>query len=319
MLELVEFYRIDIRILQDLGYDVAPITRVRDIPRDADLYYTWWWGGGFPTLLASLPRRRPNVFTGAHHYAQPGWDFRSGRFDLRSLVKRTVMRASLRLASANIFLSEDEHAIVRHERVTKPYVVPLSVDVGFFTSGPGVDRDRIVTISHLTMSNVRRKMIQELVQAFAVVSRDLPEERLVIVGEHGDGYRPLRDLVQRLELGDRVDFTGRISREAKRDLLRRAKVYAQPTHYEGFGVAIAEAMACEAPVLVSAVGSVPEVVGDAGVYVAKRTPDAIAASLLALLGRTDRDELGRRGRARVVENFAYERRRDGIARVIAEL
>jgi glycosyltransferase involved in cell wall biosynthesis len=310
---------VDIQILRDLGYEVVPITRVRDIPRDVDLYYTWWWGGGFPTLLASLPRRRPNVFTGAHHYAQPHWDFDSTPFDLRSLLKRTVMRASLRLASANIFLSDDERGIVRHERVTKPYVVPLSVDIGFFTPDPGLARDRIVTISHLTSSNVRRKMIRELVEAFAVVSRERPAERLVIVGEYGDGYAAVRDLAQRLGIGDRVDFPGRVSREAKRDLLRRAKVYAQPSHHEGFGVAIAEAMACEAPALVTSVGSVPEVVGDAGVYVAERTPEAIAAGLLALLRRTDLSELGRRGRERVVEKFPYERRRDGIARVIAEL
>lgn len=50
--------------------------------------------------------------------------------------------------------------------------------------------------------------------------------------------------------------------------MQESTIYLQPTLYEGFGFAIAEAMSCGLPVVYLSVGSVPEVVGDVGLYCA---------------------------------------------------
>jgi hypothetical protein len=43
VLERVNFYAQDIRILRELGYEVVVATRLKDIPFGCDLYYIWWW------------------------------------------------------------------------------------------------------------------------------------------------------------------------------------------------------------------------------------------------------------------------------------
>ncbi len=76
--------------------------------------------------------------------------------------------------------------------------------------------------------------------------------------------------------------------------------------YEGFGLPAAEAMACNTPVVVTSAGSLPEVVGDCGIIVPPKDPVALKDGILKLLhNQALREELGKKGRKRVEENFAW--------------
>jgi len=81
-----------------------------------------------------------------------------------------------------------------------------------------------------------------------------------------------------------------------------------PSVYEGFGFPAGEAMSCGAPVIATTGGSLPEVVGDAGVIVPHSNPDALASAIADLLDNpAKRDELGRKARQRVLDHFKWER------------
>jgi glycosyltransferase involved in cell wall biosynthesis len=308
------------QILRDLGYLVTPVTSLRRVPHDSDLYFTWWWGSGFPTLLKSIPAGRPNVFTGALHYGESGSYFSGGPPSPETLTKRLLTRLSLRLASANIFISKHEFQNVQRFRVNRPYLVPPCIDTAFYKPDQGAEADCLLTISHMNHANVRRKRILEIVDAFALIVKNRPTERLVIVGELLDGYPIVRAKVERLGLGDHVHFAGRVGRAEKLELLRRAKVYLQPSTYEGFGYAIGEAMACQVPVIVSATGAITELVGDTGVYVADGAPAGIAGAIFDVLGAPAKAaELGARARKRIHEVFSYELRKEGIRRVLEDV
>ena len=65
-----------------------------------------------------------------------------------------------------------------------------------------------------------------------------------------------------------------------------ADLFVYPSIYEGFGLPPLEAMACGTPVIVSDVSSLPEVVGDAGLVVNPREPEALATAMIAVLGHS---------------------------------
>src|SRR5438309_6765388 len=132
LLSQVEYYRDDIQILRDLGFVVFATTKFTEIPTGADLYYTWWWGSGFPTLLHSLPVRRPNIFTGAIHYGEAGSYFSVGPTAAKGRVMRALTKLSLRLASANLFISKHEYENVHRFEVRNPYLIPPAIDAAYY-------------------------------------------------------------------------------------------------------------------------------------------------------------------------------------------
>ena len=111
-----------------------------------------------------------------------------------------------------------------------------------------------------------RKNLVALIQAFS--QAELPQDwRLVIAG--GVGWQAAEVLqAPRLSgVQERVVFTGRVSEGELSALHQGAAIYTQPSHTEGFGLPVLEAMVAGVPVVVSDGGALPEVVGRAGMVV----------------------------------------------------
>jgi glycosyltransferase involved in cell wall biosynthesis len=94
----------------------------------------------------------------------------------------------------------------------------------------------------------RYKGVQLVIRAFASLER--PNARLAIAGA-GDYRAPLERLVRSLDLGERVEFLGRVSEEEKVALLRRAWALTFASPKEGWGITNLEAAACGTPVVAS--------------------------------------------------------------------
>jgi glycosyltransferase involved in cell wall biosynthesis len=98
-------------------------------------------------------------------------------------------------------------------------------------------------------------------------------------------------------------------------LYNLADIYVSPSLMEGFGLPLAEALACETPVVAARAGAVAEVVGPAGILVPPGDPESLAqavSSLLADPGR--RRDLGRIGREWIAAEFSVEKMvRDTLA------
>jgi glycosyltransferase involved in cell wall biosynthesis len=162
------------------------------------------------------------------------------------------------------------------------------------------------------------KGVAILVEAIAQLPRPV---RLTLVDDpHRDN--PALQRARALGIEDRVDVVGRVAVDALVALYRRAAVVAVPSLFEGFGLPAAEAMACGTPVVATAAGALPEVVGTAGggILVRAHSPDALARGLAELLAQpAARAELGALGRKGVVANYSWPSVAKRTAEVYAEV
>lgn len=157
-----------------------------------------------------------------------------------------------------------------------------------------------------------RKDLPGLVLAFDELAADDPELRLVIAGADGWGAEALTEALAAAHHRDRVVRLGFVDEEARADLLAGAEALVLASRYEGFGLTAGEAMAAGVPVVATATGGIPEVVGDAGVLVPPDDPAALASALSVLLADSEqRARLAALGPARAAK-FTWDRTVSGL-------
>ena len=242
-----DFYRTDIQIFRQLGYDVVVTNSVIKLFRTScDIYYAWWFGYGIFAALIGLIRCKPVIVSGVIHTLNcgglSGWP----------TIKRNIIKLTMKLADCSIVCSRGEYDRLEGFRPPKCEIVPLSIDSDIYFFKPHQAREKVILmVTQLNLENIDRKMVLPAISAFAQFSTKHPEFRLIVCGAIGNGIETVREFVYKNGLEERVVFTGRISLEEKVNLLQTAWAYLQPTSCEGFGLAIGEALACGTPVVTS--------------------------------------------------------------------
>ncbi len=240
---------------------------------------------------------------------------------LRSYLEQTVPRS---VARAHRILADSEST--RRDLIELLGVPPEKITVLL----PGIEarfrpvRDpaRLVEVRGryklpewfiLSVSTLEpRKNFARLIAAYAQMRRQtgLPHQ-LVIGGQPGWLYQAIYDQVRREGLGAQVSFLGFVADEDLPALYTLADLFAFPSLYEGFGLTPLEAMACGAPVVLSDNSSLPEVGGNAVLYVDATDGDAIADAMARVLGnanlRVRLSDLGRAQAARFTWTTAAEK------------
>jgi glycosyltransferase involved in cell wall biosynthesis len=301
-LERIEFYAQDIQILRDARFELHFVSRLQDL-RPVDLFFVWWWTWALAPIAYAKLLGRPVIVTGVldvnYYHPRPWWH-------------KAGMRRAFAMADANVFTSDMEfREIPRLFPVRNPLFIPLTVDSETYSPNGKRTDSLVVTVGWLQQPNATRKCLAEVIRASALVHEKRSDVRFVIAGAKGNYADEAAALAKNIGADQYVSFPGAISRDDKIQLMRECAVYLQPTRYEGFGLAILEAMSCGAPVITSPEGAVPEVLGDAGLLVDGTSPTEIAERLLQCLDDAKlRNEMGNRARARAVERFGYKERRD---------
>jgi glycosyltransferase involved in cell wall biosynthesis len=124
-----------------------------------------------------------------------------------------------------------------------------------------------------------RKNLATLIQAFVQLRRARPGLCLVLAGARGWWYQDLFRQVQDLGLAEVVLFPGFVLQAELPLWYNAAAVFAYPSSYEGFGLPVAEALACGRPVVTTSSSSLPEAGGDAALLVPPGDAAALAAAL----------------------------------------
>lgn len=239
--------------------------------------------------------------------------FRAGR--LVTVHDLTVVRyPALVTATTRAYPDLIQRAVRRGAWVHTPSRFSADEVIDVF----GADPDRVRVVAHgmapapaaptpaydfpyvLALGTIEpRKDLPSLVGAFDAVAASHPDLRLVVAGPDGWGVAQFEAAVAAASHRERIVRVGWVGEEERAALLAGAVVFAFPSLYEGFGLPPLEAMAAGVPVVATAAGSVPEVLGDAAVLVPPRDVDALAGALDKVLAdEMLRGALVERGRAR---------------------
>ncbi|HYP19222.1 MAG TPA: glycosyltransferase [Chloroflexia bacterium] len=250
------------------------------------------------TLMAKALGVKVGFFTGGFDVVSlPSIGFGAMRFPLF----RLFLKPTLALADLTLAMSESAAGQVRkYARPRRMVTLYQGIDTSFFSPQPDVAREAMaVTVSPVIESSI----VQKGLGAFVEAAQHAPDVKFVLVGRSPDGsIEKLRAAASsNVECIDRF-----IPSEDLRDLYARASCYVQASAHEGFGIAVAEAMACGAIPVVTRVFSLPEVTGGLGEYVSFGDARAIAGAVRRTLSAPQerRDAV----RRHVTGNFTFERR-----------
>lgn len=115
-----------------------------------------------------------------------------------------------------------------------------------------------------SVENVKRKGIDRCIYFLNELVKIDTSYKLLIIGTYGEGTFFLKKIISDLNLQDFVSFTGEISENLKNEHLAKSKYYLQFSTYEGFGVAILEAMLFGCYIVHSNVGGLKDTIGENG-------------------------------------------------------
>lgn len=183
---------------------------------------------------------------------------------------------------------------------------------------PGINYSRQKMLKHVQHDKVHkgkpfilfvgtiqpRKNIVRLIEAFEQLKE---EALLVIVGKRGWLYEPILKRMEESKKSKDIVYLDFVGDEELATLYTQARCFTLPSLYEGFGIPVADAMSYGCPVVVSDTTSLPEVAGEAGIYVDPLNIDSIAGGLhkALQLTETERMRLVNKGKEHI-QKFSWE-------------
>ena len=312
LLDTLEFYSEDLRLLREIADEVTVCTKFRSLIRaKPGLLWVWWHASALPAIVFWRLMRRPVVATGAVDLSN------SVESSVRHRLKRRLTYLAARLSHVNVSISEYERLDLTQlsKKLTVRTLYP-GVDCSYFRPTDVSDTPLATVVAQVNGPSIQRKGLDRLIEAFVDVRRRIPGARLVVIGPiKPDGTRWIESFKPSDLEG--VEFVGYVERDRKRDLVSSSWVYVQPSRYEGFGLAVAEATACGVKPIVTSVGSLPEVVGSVGV-ISGGSAASLADSICDALASRPTTET-QVAIAHEALRFASATRTDRFRRLIGEL
>jgi len=275
--------------------------RKRAAEEGADVYHC-------PTLRAPLSRGKPPLVVTVHDLVNvlfPETMTPWSRLYTRATMRRVLDAADILVASSTNTANDLVSLLgIDTKRIR---VVWLGVDSRFFVESPPIPEPASPYVLFVGTPEPR-KNLDRLIEAMHTLRKRGFPHRLVIAGGGGWGRVQLESGV--------VELAGRVTDDELISLYANAACLALPSLYEGFGFPALEAMAAGTPVVAGGRGSLPEIVGNAGVLIDPYDSNAIARGIEEAI--EGRDKLIEAGRARAA-SFSWAKSAEAMVGVYREL
>ena len=312
-----QFVKIDRDLLQ-VSYDVHDFYAAHKFPADffryirglgnADILFGWFasWNAFWALLLARALRKPSVLVIGGYDVARlPEADYGHQRGGLEKWISRWAMGLADTLLPFSHY-SQQEAEKNAGISIIKMNMIYLGVPDSFGALPLLPKEKMILTVGKVEWSNLKRKGLEPFVRSAAY----LPDAQFVLVGDWADrSIEYLRSIASK-----NVVFTGRISDEELAGYYRRAAVYVQASLHEGFGLSVAEAMLAGCIPVTTRAGSMPEVVGECGLYC--DSPDPAEIARVVELALDSSPTLRGQARERILDHFSLQQRQQLLEEVI---
>lgn len=153
-----------------------------------------------------------------------------------------------------------------------------------------------------------RKNITAIISAFNYLKeKHKIEHKLILIGKKGWNYKPIFAAIEHSPWKHHIHHLDYLSDELVALFYSKADVFVYPSHYEGFGLPVLEAMTLGVPVVSSQASSIPEVAGDAALLINPNEPIQLAEAILKVISDSQlRQQLIDKGKEQA-KLFTWER------------
>lgn len=325
--------RLVIDLVEGLSDRFAHVTIVRDSPLrphytglDLRVVHTLRTKRDALALLRELQPQLIHIHFLGHHrhaYSEADWRWYDHLFRAAAEYGAPVIE-NVNIPVAPYFSS----AVTRYVFVSD-YVRAIfgAVDAPNVTIHPGSDFTRFSRPAEavppegcigMVYRLEKDKLDEATIQIFIEVLRRRPLTKAVIVGG-GRYLEAYRTAVQEAGLIDAVTFTAYVAYEQLPRLYEQMSIFIAPPHWESFGHVVPLAMNMAIPVAAYAVGALPEILGDNGVFAPAGDSVGLAAKVVELIDDRERSlRIGAANRARAQRLFSVERMLDSYRALYEE-
>ncbi len=227
------------------------------------------------------------------------------------IYKHTIGKATFAAADVVVVLSEFEKQLIQQAGmpVRRFEIVPPGIDSEKFeVSHPSpfakrnIEGTILLSVSRLSKS----KGLQDSIRALPAIIKEIPNAQLAIVGEDFGYAKNLMSIATQHKVAGRVHILGKLADDELIGAYQHCNLFIHASHYEAFGIVLAEAMAAGKPVVARNSTAIPGVVPHQKAGLLFSTQEELAQSVITICKNASMaQEFGAYGKKHVQENFTW--------------
>lgn len=245
---------------------------------------------------------------------------KTNRWILKSTIKKIIKKAFHLITISQSVAREFKTLLNFNKPIT---AIPLAADASLFYPAPaeksilagyGIHKPYVLSVCTLEP----RKNLVSLLYAFSRL-KNKDQLQLVLTGKLGWGKENYLSLISELQIEAQVVITDYVPDSHLSVLYSSAEVFVYPSFYEGFGLPILEAMQCGCPVISSKTSSMPEVGGEAALYIDPENTSEITSAIEQVLSDSLLQEKMKKSGIERAKEFSWEKSAQILLQKIHEI